>query len=207
MGFIPHPPLPLAQVRPTDIWLLLGAGAIWELVHRMATIWTEVKPRSLRTREFKLEQLQYEANQKRQLGPSAFVETSKLERQVLAEEKALSELYQTRKERLAKLEKRMKKVGLALSFLVFFLYLGIPIIQIEGSKLALNEILSEEAAAKEGTAWMKAFLFPLSYIAVGLRVSRWGLDDPQNSIGALIVFWSAQATAGKIMEGVEALLI
>jgi len=56
-----------------------------------------IKPNWLIEKEAALAVLQAETNAKRKLGPSAFVETSKLERQVLAQEKELEKIYEDRK--------------------------------------------------------------------------------------------------------------
>ena len=53
---------------------------------------TKSKSSTERTLEQQLVQLNFETAQKRRLGPSAFVETSKLERQVLSKEKELAKL-------------------------------------------------------------------------------------------------------------------
>jgi hypothetical protein len=76
----------------------------------------------------------------------------------------------------------------------------------DGSLIETNEILSAEGASMKGATFTKAFMFPLSYVGIGMRISRWGLEDPSNSIGSLLVFWSAQTTVGKIMDGAEALM-
>jgi hypothetical protein len=144
--------------------------------------------------------------QKQKEGFSAFVETSKLERQVLAEEKAMSQIYQDRKAQLTVIKKLFKNIGLALSFVIFFVYYGIPVVTMDGSLIETNEILSAEGASLKGAAFTKAFMFPISYVGLGMRLSRWGLENPSNSIGALLVLWSAQTTVGKIMDGVEALM-
>ena len=84
---IPHPEIPLGEIRPLDMLGLLLLGGLWELVSQLIVLTNVRKPRSLRTQEQRYRALQYETNQKRKLGPQAFVETSLLERQVVAEEK------------------------------------------------------------------------------------------------------------------------
>ena len=206
MGYIPHPAIPLGEIRPFDLLLLLGVGALWELFSRIGVLSFSRKSSSLRQREYAFQQLQHKTRQKQNVGASAFVETSKLERQVLAEEKALSQVYQDRKAQLVVIKKLSKNIGLALSFVIFVIYYGVPIVTMDGSLIESNDILSAEGASLKGAAFTKAFMFPLSYIGIGMRLSRWGLEDPSNSIGSLLVFWSAQTTVGKIIDGVEALL-
>jgi hypothetical protein len=206
MGYIPHPVIPLGEIRPLDLLLLLTAGALWELISRICVLSYSRKSSSLRQREHAYQQLQHLTRQKQKEGSSAFVETSKLERQVLAEEKALSQVSQDRKAQLTVIQKLFKNIGLALSFVVFFVYYGVPVLTMDGSLIETNEILSAEGASWKGAAFTTAFMFPLSYVGIGVRLSRWGLEDPSNSIGALLVFWSAQTTVGKIMDGIEALM-
>jgi hypothetical protein len=206
MGFIPHPTIPLGEIRPLDLLLLLSAGALWELISRLIVLSYSRKSSSLRQRECVFQQLQHLTRQKQKEGSAAFVETSKLERQVLAEEKALSQVYQDRKAQLTVIKKLFKNIGYALSLVIFFVYYGVPVVTMDGSLIETNEILSAEGASMKGATFTKAFMFPLSYVGIGMRISRWGLEDPSNSIGSLLVFWSAQTTVGKIMDGAEALM-
>jgi len=104
MQFIPHPPLFLSHIRVNDIWFLLMCGAAWEALGRSIVLLVRVKPAWLREKEAALAILQSETNAKRKLGPSAFVETSKLERQVLAQEKELETIYAERKRCVERLQ-------------------------------------------------------------------------------------------------------
>ena len=92
---IPHQAIPLLEIRPFDIWFLLALGAIVEVLSRGLSYMTKSKSSTERTLEQQLVQLNFETAQKRRLGPSAFVETSKLERQVLSKEKELAKLVLT----------------------------------------------------------------------------------------------------------------
>ena len=97
MAIIPHPTLFLSHIRVNDIWFLLAAGAVWELFCRLMVLRVRIKPDWLIEKEAALAVLRVETDTKRKLGPSAFVETSKLERQVLVQEKELEKLYVDRK--------------------------------------------------------------------------------------------------------------
>lgn len=94
---VPHPPVLLSQIRVNDIWLLLAIGGCWEFICRMILLLVKGKPKWLLQREEELFVLQQKTAEKRKLGPPAFVETSKLERQVLAVEKDLSGIQHGRK--------------------------------------------------------------------------------------------------------------
>jgi hypothetical protein len=206
---IPHPEIPIGEIRTLDMVILLALGGLWELVSRFIVVLLVRKPKSLRTKERNYKALQYETNQKRKLGPSAFVETSKLERQVLAEEKALTEIYQNRKATLAQVKKIVKNLNIMLSIAVAFCFYRVPILTVDGTIVETVGdvgILTASQAIEVGAAWTKAFLFPLSYVGFGIRFSKWGLPDPSISVGAVLVMWSAQTTVGMIMDGVEALV-
>jgi hypothetical protein len=93
----PHPPVLLSQIRVHDIWFLLAIGGLWELICRSILLIIKHKPFRLLVREQELFRLQQKTADKRKLGPPAFVETSKLERQVLAIEKELAGIQEGRK--------------------------------------------------------------------------------------------------------------
>ena len=95
---LPHPQIILSQIRINDVWLLLCIGGAYELLCRSYILFAiKLKSTALLKKEFSLQQLTSKANQLRKLGPSSFVETSKVERQVLTLEKELSTIYEQRK--------------------------------------------------------------------------------------------------------------
>jgi hypothetical protein len=132
MGIIPHPPIFLSHIRVNDVWLLLAVGTLYEVGCRLFLLMSRMKSHSLRRKEAELSLLQMETDQKRKLGPQAFVETSKLERQVLARELELQKIYANRKT-YVHVEKRKKmrasepvkreNLALILSSLVGFMFL------------------------------------------------------------------------------------
>jgi len=207
MRFVPHPEIPLGSFRSTDILVLLVAGAISELVSRTILWRHKSKPKSIKIRELKLKELERRVKKSRDQGPQAFVETSKLERQQLAEEKALAGLAEMRKANLGYWESLLKKLSLGLSVFIFIAFYGVPVLEFSSQRVMPRggDILSTEEAVLLAESSMSAFLFPLSVIGVGMKVSKWGLPNPKSSIGALVVFWSAQTVVGKIADGIEAL--
>ena len=95
---LPHPQIILSQIRINDVWLLLFIGGVYELLCRLYLLFAiKLKPTALLQKEYNLQQMTAKTNQLRKLGPSSFVETSKIERQVLALEKELSGIYEQRK--------------------------------------------------------------------------------------------------------------
>jgi hypothetical protein len=97
MAFLPHAPIVLSQIRVNDLWFLLATGAVWEIFARVFVLFTKIKPDWLVQKEQQLRALNIQTAAKRKLGPQAFVETSKLERQVLALEKELATVQEGRK--------------------------------------------------------------------------------------------------------------
>jgi hypothetical protein len=200
---IPHPTIPVLAIRPVDIWLLLAAGALLELISR-ALIYIFKRPSS---RELECKEdlfiLQFETAKMRRLGPQAFVETSKLERKLLQVEKRLSEQQQARLDSTAYMQKIVKNVSLSLYLIVFIIYYGIPLVALDGNKVDSDNL--ESTSESRARSFLNGLLFPISYIGVGVKIAKIGLQ--QVGIGALVVLWSSQVTIGKVMDCFEALVL
>jgi len=198
--------MPIGAVRPNDIIILLVIGAVFELVTRYSLVSYRRKPNIIRQRESALKELEQRVKKSRALGPHAFVETSKLERQLLAEKKKLSDLAEKRKKALEKGEKLIGRVGMVLNFVVFLCWYGVPVMEFSGDRiLSPDALLSRKESAEVVISAFNSYLFPLNYLGMGIRVSKWGLANPKHSTGALLVVWAAQTTMGKMLDGVEAL--
>lgn len=209
---IPHPPIFLSEIRLTDIYLLLVVGFTWELLARtILLLLCRRKPDWLIRQEAELSLLQTETNHKRNMGPAAFVETSKLERLCLQKERELNQTYQKRKQQTESLERTLLRHGnWIISAVIFVAYYGVPIITLEG----LDSVLMQDAEVVysmgnsyvDGGAYLKALLFPISYIGFGMKLSKWGMaaDQAPASLGALAVMWSAQVTCTQMMDAVDA---
>lgn len=196
---LPHPPMYLSDIRPIDICVLLAAGFCWEALARLILLQAKRKPSSLRKKEQEWEVLSYETNQKRKLGQAAFVECSKLERQLLALEKELDQTRTTRKESLKQIERSLLRYGnILVSLIVFVLYYGVPVVALEPLEQEMGVYASPP---------MKTMLFPVSYVGIGMRVARFGLEDQQNSVGALVVFWSSQVFCGQVFDAIDAYVV
>lgn len=208
-NLVPHPPIYLAEIRPTDVWILLAIGALWEAVSRVALLLVKRKPYSLLQKQGQLVALQKETSLKRNMGPSHFVETSKLERKVLALEKELQEIYAQRQQQVQRMEQTYVKYGnYAVILLVWIIYYGVPLVTIEGLEgSSANDILGEDFTSAD--SYLKVILFPISVVGFGIRLSKWALpkEVAHCSIGALIVMWSSQVVMGKLMDAVEALML
>ena len=203
---IPHPPIPIADVRIKDIWILLGVGVGMEVLSRMVLWFVKFKSGQQVELEAKLVHLTKETVKKRRLGPSGFVETSKLERQVLALEKTLSKLVETRRTRTQKAERLGQRLSYVVYVVVFVLYFSIPVLTLDGMAVDFQNTSDGFGDERErANAYLQGFLFPLSYIGIGMRWARFGLPYP--GIGALVVLWSSQATVGNLLDGVEAILL
>jgi hypothetical protein len=209
MGFIPHPPLYLSQVRPVDMLLLLTIGAVWEVGCRVYMLSVKQKSSSLIAKEDRLEYLTADADAKRKMGPSHFVETSKLERQVLALEQELEKLTVSNTKNVVKMEKYLLRYGnMGLAFFIFVMYYGIPVLTIQAleDRFVTQDL---ESTPDPTGSFLKALLFPVSYVGIGTKISKWGIDPEvaTSSIGALVVMWSAQVTTGKLMDAVDAYIL
>ena len=205
MTLIPHPPIYLTEIRPLDIWILLGIGFGWEILSRLVVLSCKMKPKSLLLKEDRLQILQRETKRMRDMGPSKFVETSKLERQVLAKEREIEGVRSARK----KLEERMETIfrryiSMILTVGVFVLYYGVPILTMEESSGIEQGGIGEYTTP--GPSFSTIF-FPIGNLGIGMRIARWGLPDPSNSIGALVVLWSGQVFAGKLMDAIYLFLL
>jgi len=209
-NLVPHPPIYLAEIRPTDVWILLAVGALWEAVSRLALLMVKRKPYALLRKQGQLVAYQKETNLKRNMGPSHFVETSKLERKVLALEKELQEIYAQRQQQAQRMEQTYVKYGnYAVILLVWIIYYNVPLVTIEGLEGSSNnnEILGEDFTSAD--SYLKVILFPISVVGFGIRLSKWALpkEVAHCSIGALIVMWSSQVVMGRLMDAVEALVL
>jgi hypothetical protein len=205
MTLFRYPQIPYLIVHSTDILLLLSMGTIYELCLRLYKHKNERRTSHERKINVHLANLRYEAARKRALGPSAFVETAKLERAVLATEKELTKIVEDREARTALAAKRIKSLNLMCNVLVLLTYWGVAMVAIDGSRIAdpsgedeLNEMTDDERAA----AFWKGFLFPLSYHGVGYKIAQYGIDSEKRAscVGALAVFWSARVTTGEIVD-------
>lgn len=92
-----------------------------------------------------------------------------------------------------------------LAFLVFFLYYGVPIFSVQTSPFDFGFATIDTVF--DAGLYLKRLLFPITYVGMGVKLSRWGMSSPEEaacSIGALAVMWSAQVTMGQIMDAVDA---
>lgn len=149
--------------------------------------------------------LRYEAVKKRALGPSAFVETSKLERAVLSTEKNLAKLAEEKESRKTHAAKLIKKCNVATNCLILLAYWGVAIVAIDGSRVCER---NDESSYKEelteverASVFWKGFLFPLSYNGMAYKIAQYGIHSDMRSscLGALTVVWAARATCGEIV--------
>jgi hypothetical protein len=203
MGFIPHPPIYLSLIRIHDIWFLLALGALYEILCRLYLLQIKIKPRHVLKLEAQQKALQKEVDHKRKLGPSAFVETSKLERQLLQLDREIETVRSKRKTQAEATEKLLLRSGnMRLSFLVWILWYSVPILSVDDLEIGLDEY------APAGS-FLRNLFFPISASGVGYRISKIGLpvEAALDSLGALFVMWSAQVTVGKLMDAVDAYYI
>jgi len=214
---IPNVPIPISTIRPNDIILLLIVGALSEISFR--ALLRSSKNRSPNEFDLRqtLKQLRLDTARARKLGPSAFVETSKLERKVLAVEKDLESVQEKRAESGKKMAKLVTNLGRVLNVILFFSYYGIPLLNVDGFRLTIDNSAMVPDSSRGGGeqdmdlamagSYLNGVLFPLSYVGAGVRLSRFGLQNKASSVAALIVYWSAQVMVGKTYECVETLML
>jgi hypothetical protein len=198
---IPHPSIPVLEIRPADIILLLGMGATLELVSRGVAHLVKSKSEKEMALETELLSLNLQMAKSRRKGQSAFVETSKLERQVLGVAKNLASLETNRQARVGKISKVIRNASLSFYLLVFILYFGISMLSLDGMKIDSENL--ESTAESRARSFHQGLLFPISYIGMGIKIARLGIQEI--GIGALVVLWSAQVTVGKVIDCVEAM--
>lgn len=205
MTFLPYPNIPYKIVRTGDIILLLSLGFIYELVMRFYQHCNTRRTTQERKLKVHLATLRYEAAKKRSLGPSAFVETAKLERAVLATEKELNKLVEEREGRTSRVAKLIKKCNLVTNALVILSYWGVAMVAIDGSRLykasndSSDEIITD---VEHASAFWKGFLFPLPYNGMAYKIAQLGIDSSMkpSCLGALIVVWAARVISGEVFE-------
>mmetsp|Transcript_24569 Transcript_24569/g.36685 ORF Transcript_24569/g.36685 Transcript_24569/m.36685 type:complete len:228 (-) Transcript_24569:122-805(-) len=222
---VPHTPIPISSIRTNDIILLLTLGCITETLRRFLLFRVKVPSSASKAQRQSLTQLRMETIKMRNIGPSKFVETSKLERKILTLEKDLKDGEESRKQNVKSTEQLLKRLGIVVNFVIFLMYYGIPLLTIDGLRIPLvnPELVSglEDSSGGSGglgegegegvdvlhaTMFMKGIMFPLSYVGIGMKISKLGLGEIKHcSTGALVVFWSAQVMAGKIFDCFEAL--
>ncbi|CAB9523162.1 expressed unknown protein [Seminavis robusta] len=207
MAIIPHPPIVWEQVRVVDLFFLLALGSVTELIFRGSVLMLKLKPASLKQKENLFHKCGYDTDLLRKKGPSAFVETSKSERQLLALDRELQKIYQQRQAQRESADKLFKNLRNVLGAIVFILYLGVPIV-------SFSSVDSTSLIEKESI--LAPLLFPISVMGMGFRISKWGLalgNDANavevlgESLSALIPFWAASSFVAQVMDGVEYLML
>mmetsp|Transcript_39053 Transcript_39053/g.44536 ORF Transcript_39053/g.44536 Transcript_39053/m.44536 type:complete len:205 (-) Transcript_39053:90-704(-) len=199
--------VPILEIRTFDVVVLMIVGALLEVVTKGILIGVKSKSQTERKADAKLHQLNFEAAKTRSLGPSAFVETSKLERQILTKEREIAKIAESRKDRSNRINGFIGRFGYLIYIVVFVSYYGLNVLSIDGTRVgdAAMIAMSSEEEKERATAFLQGFLFPLSYIGIGMRLARFGLPTP--GFGALLVLWSAQTTVGKLIDGIEVLIL
>lgn len=197
--------IPISEIRTLDIGALLLTGALVELITKSILAYVKRKSPTENKLSERLFHLQYETASSRRLGPQAFVETAKLERKVLGSEKSLEALVAKRKALTEAFRKIVKNISLVLYVIIFLSYYSHNVLSIDGTRVNEGVVLSgEQEEHLQATAFLQGFMFPVSYVGIGMKIARFGLPVP--GFGALLVLWSSQVTVGKLIDGIELLL-
>eukprot|EP00978_Attheya_sp_CCMP212_P020164 scaffold57308_cov55-Attheya_sp.AAC.5 len=197
--------IPVGVIRPTDIVVLLIVGASYEAVLRTVSHLSKRRSREEVGLGTQLQTVRYEAALKRRLGASAFVETSKLERNILRKEKKLVQLADDRAKRSARVSYGFRNAAWVLYALVFLTYYGTPVLTLDGIQIETGDADASPTERAEG--YMRGMLFPLTYVGAAMRFSGFGTEAAHrlSSISPLVVVWAAQATVQKVSECMEVL--
>jgi len=154
--------------------------------------------------------------QSRAKGPSAFVETSKLERKLLQYEKSISDLKDLRSNQRDQYTKSNKKLSRAIYILFFILYYAIPLFQIDGLALPLSSTSTSSSTSSSklennASTFLRELLFPLQYSGLSIKLAQlsWGIQDSESQalkhfsgLGALVIFWAGELTVELLLENV-----
>jgi hypothetical protein len=197
---IPHPPIIWEHVRTLDLLFLLSLGAASEIAFRGIVLLIKKKPSSLVAKENNYAKLQHNTDRLRKMGPPAFVECSKSERQLLALDKELLQLYQQRQVQREQVVKVFSYARNLLSVLVFILYRGVAVLSFSGFA---------DPGTLENKSILVPMLFPISVVGLGFKISKWGLEETAmgDGIAALIPFWAGSTFVSQIFDGVEHLIL
>ena len=216
MSYIPHEEIPLDTIRCNDILLLVGLGAGTEVLKFFLKYASQYRSNVEIQLRKELFALRKETVSKRQLGPSAFVETSKLERLILSKEKEVADFETSRTNKETKTKKLLQRIGWITNIFVFLYYYGLPLLSIHGMKLVQmdsqyqSNVLVDDTLQLESSkaaAFFTTVFFPLSYM--GMKLSTIGIDSSikASSIGALVIYWSSKSFFGNLLACLQALTI
>ena len=205
MTYLPYPEIPYIIVHTGDILLLLTFGLVYELAVRVYQHKNERRTAHERHVGTQLATLRYEAARKRAMGPSAFVETAKLERAVLATQKESEKLTQAREARKARAAKLVKRCNQACNLLVMATYWGIAMVAVDGSRLGdtgSDSFDIEDSHTDRASNLWKGLFFPLSYNGLNYKIAQFGIDGDMrpSCVGALAVVWAARVTTGECVD-------
>ena len=213
--------IPLFRIYPNDIFFLLLLSFAYALIHQSYLYFQHQRPKTadkiLINQVIHYRKLVQAGRSK---GPSAFVETSKFERQLLKYEKQWNTNVSQQKKDMEIYQKRKKKIGLCLYAVIFLFYYGIYLLQIDGFQVMQNKHDGnniESAFFKGGDdntvayQFLKEFLWPMHYTGVGIRLAnfshitnssnpRWTSFNSGSGLGALVIFWAGEITTDALLE-------
>ena len=99
----------------------------------------------------------------------------------------------------------MRYGNIQIAILIFILYYGIPIITF--TTTSNDDDNDADTTAAAAGSYIKRLLFPISYIGMGMRISRYGIVPSiiaNTSFGALSIYWSGQVMMGQFMDMMDA---
>jgi hypothetical protein len=146
-----------------------------------------------------LRYLKLETNKLRAQGQPTFVETSKMERKLLAKEKEVEKIQSNYEVKLARFKRLRKRVTYILYALVLVSYYQSPVLRVGSSSS-----LGSEGGHEGDHNYLKGMLFPLSAIGIGNKIAHFGCG--KGGLSAMMVFWSGEVITDKVMECILTLI-
>jgi len=198
-GILPHPPTSLLFVNIADVTAILLFATALTFLHHALLFWGIQRPykSKLKAQMRILRALRYETIKLRAKGLVAFVETSKMERKLLAKEKEIEELQAKQTKRMQLFQKWAKRLSNVTYLILFVLYFKTPLIRVAGIQPDLQT---------DGGDWRftKGMLFPHSMMGLGNKIANYGMGN--GGIGALMVYFSTEVSVGRFLECCEIIL-
>lgn len=197
MGALGYDFVSLLFVNVLDIALLLAMSVINTFVLHAIEFFGCTRPYKQEYSQEKrqLRYLKHETNKLRAQGQPTFVETSKMERKLLAKEREVEKIQNHYDIKLARFKKLRKRY-------TYFLYALILVAYYQNPVLRIGTPGDSEDEGDQN--YLKGMLFPLSAIGIGNKIAHFGCG--KGGLSAMMVFWAGEVVTDKVMECILTLI-
>jgi hypothetical protein len=201
MGLLGYDFISLRFVNVLDIALLLALSIVHTFILHALEFFGCTRPykEEYAHEKRQLRYLKLETNKLRAQGQPTFVETSKMERKLLAKEKEVEKIQSNYEVKLARFKRLRKRVTYILYALVLVSYYQSPVLRVGSSSS-----LGSEGGHEGDHNYLKGMLFPLSAIGIGNKIAHFGCG--KGGLSAMMVFWSGEVITDKVMECILTLI-